>query len=313
MKKKIVAVLLCVLTVCAMGVSLVACNDEKPVSPLVGNWIGYVPNNSGIQYYLSVEKISDTEMSTKLTVRTTTNYQTEIKEESYSGKVRQSNEKLYNLKDEYFAQNYYNGVDIELSEDKQAFALEKPAGGKSYFKRTDLTLSEWQNKAYTLIPNGNGDVIYKALYFEGEDRRLFTVSEIWQRFNGLQEGGYIRYNDSEMYYLYLTRGDNQKNVFNVQAIKVRSSLPNIVKELQSTIYYSYISDKLYTSSDLEFGGDLFSTLSLSGEIVVGGDNSFTIKNGEGSHERRLAFNKTDKTLEDIRDLANYSFGWDDWF
>ena len=56
MKKKIVAVLLCVLIVCTVGVSLVACNNDTDTSKnYAGTWIGYCKGDKEFQFYATIQ------------------------------------------------------------------------------------------------------------------------------------------------------------------------------------------------------------------------------------------------------------------
>lgn len=150
MKKKIVAALLCVLIICIVGVSLVACNDDADKSKdYAGTWIGYCEGNNNLQFYATVQYEGPWYLGLRVI-----NSDGEIL--SYGATIHNPDEEVnFSNHITFVGQKF---VISKIANDK--FTLEGANGGKVlHFKRTSISNTQWEGIAF----NEDGE----PYYYEG--------------------------------------------------------------------------------------------------------------------------------------------------
>lgn len=189
MKKKIGIVFLCVILASVMALSLVACGktEEEPQDKVmvVGGWVGYKIGDMYNQYYMDFKSVTYDTGREGIVInpyRTFHNLE-ENKLEHYSGKNRYGsiNKSPSTEEDKYFITvdfAFYNNLDLS-----QKYTCTYKDGRLSLvydetrmfiFKKSDLSIEEWQAIAFEgekdpdgdLVIDSNGKYIYSPYFFE---------------------------------------------------------------------------------------------------------------------------------------------------
>lgn len=162
MKKKIVAILLCVFVIGTIGISLVACNDNNnDQDKYVGTYVAYVEGEPMIQCYVEIQKPKQ-EFERELYffyIKVKNGYADALQGESYAWYTDQKD------KIQLFANaNWQDGHSVASAGEKlfsetytfssienNKFTLSAVQNGKQtiiHCKRTDLDADEWKELAY---------------------------------------------------------------------------------------------------------------------------------------------------------------------
>ena len=164
MKKKIVAMLLCVLIVCTVCISLVACDEEpETMDNYVGNYVGYIDGKSGAQLYMTISGLQKSAVDEDY-------YPINIQVLHPNGNGFSIESKLIKGEPVFInavgntqyipLQNYSIS---ELTNDKLMLrAVSGQIVSTLRFKSTELSLDSWKDVAWTSVNGG-----YVAYYYEG--------------------------------------------------------------------------------------------------------------------------------------------------
>lgn len=161
MKKKIVALLLCVLIIGTIGISLVACNDNNNAQDkYVGNYVGFIEGERSTQIYLTIQDLQKNvvdgdyfplyfitihpDMTTKNSDARRYNDTDEVYIKYNSG-MPTGTYKISQLKDNKFT--------LTLNEENKTSVI--------HFKKTELNENSWLNVVF--VQNGNE---YTPYYYE---------------------------------------------------------------------------------------------------------------------------------------------------
>ena len=156
MKKKIVAVLLCVLIVCTVCISLVACNnDADNYNKYVGGYVGYIDGQSSVQLYMTISDLQKSSIDDDY-------YPVSIQAVHPDGRGFSIETRL--VKGEPVFINavgntqYIPLQDFSISEIVNGTLTLRAVSGQIistlHFKRTDLSLDQWREVAWTAVDGG---------------------------------------------------------------------------------------------------------------------------------------------------------------
>ena len=334
MKKTIAAILLSALLILVCAFALSACN---PSAELTGNWIGYLCGDSTVQVYLSAAKNGNV----VITERRTEFFDSHIRELTRKGMMTKwmfSDLKIFGAFDNAVNVRSYSNEPLNYETDE----------GKFVFKRTELSLSEWRQQAFTFayddskLPNEVFPV-YKPLYYDGYDYDLHSAliqRNVFESMAGKICFGYgklrVNLNDwdldagtetvenslrlDDIYFIEVQISEDTDSVFDITLTRAR--LESIddgsdfkaseVETVRSSVYYDSTQKKLFTGNNLIFGnGD--TAVSLCGDVILGKRSEFEIRRENMTDDEFIAFFRTELSKQDVQDFTDGKVSFQEFF
>ncbi len=326
MKKTIAAILLSALLILVCAFALSACN---PTANVTGNWIGYLEGNGNVQVYFSARNNG----SVAITERRAEYFCPDIDEVTRNGKL-----KRMIFRDFVLLGAYDKQVRLELS--KGNITLDyKTDEGKFVFKRTELSLSEWRQQAFTFAYDDStlpGEVfaVYKPLYYSDNNYGLSRAISRRKNFEDIVGKicfgfGQLRVNLSDfsvsnidsLYFLEVQTSEYADSAFDITLTRIPYEAfdketyvvkTTEVETVRSPVYYDSTQKKFFTGDNLVFGKD-DTVVSLCGEIILDGRSDFEIRNEDMADDEFIAFIGSEIDKQDVQNLADGKVSFLDFF
>ncbi len=327
MKKTIASILLSALLILACAFALSACN---PSANVTGNWIGYLEGNGNVQVYLSARNNG----SVAITERRAEYFCPDIDEVTRSGKL-----KRMIFSDFVLFGAYDKQVRLEVSKGNITLNY-KTDEGKFVFKRTELSLSEWRQQAFTFAYDDSKlpdevFAVYKPLYYSDNNYGLSRAISRRKNFEDIVGKicfgfGQLRVNSSDfsvsnidsLYFLEVQTSENTDSAFDITLTRIPYEAfdketyvvvkTTEVETVRSPVYYDSTQKKFFTGDNLVFGKD-DTVVSLCGEIILGGGWDFQIRSVDMTDDEYIAFIGTEIDKQDVQKLIDGEVSFLDFF